>query len=103
MPESVKHKLDDSWKEVFETVKTLDPAKLNIVKATLPAVLEHGEEITKRFYQRLLGNHPELKDLFNQTNQKIGHQQSPGQRCVCGRSKYRELNRHHAGPGTYRV
>ncbi|WCK56802.1 NO-inducible flavohemoprotein [Aneurinibacillus sp. Ricciae_BoGa-3] len=66
--------MDDSWKEVFNTVKTLEPAKLAIVKATLPTVLEHGEEITKRFYQRLLGNHPELKDLFNQTHQKIGHQ-----------------------------
>ncbi|WML50492.1 NO-inducible flavohemoprotein [Neobacillus sp. PS3-34] len=55
-------------------VKKLDPKKLEIVKATLPIVQEHGEAITKRFYQRLFENHPELKNIFNMTHQKTGHQ-----------------------------
>lgn len=43
----------EAWKEVVKTVKTLDPNKLDIIKATLPVVREHGEAITKRFYKRM--------------------------------------------------
>lgn len=62
------------WEDVLKTVKKLDPEKLEIVKATLPVVLEHGEAITKRFYERLFEKHPELKNVFNLTHQKTGHQ-----------------------------
>jgi len=55
---------DKSWQDVVKTVKQLEPQKLDIVKATLPVVAEHGEAITKRFYQRLFENHPELKIYF---------------------------------------
>src|SRR5438105_4034731 len=64
----------DTWKEVLETVKALDPQKLEIIKATLPIVKEHGETITKHFYKRLFKQHPELLNIFNQTHQKTGHQ-----------------------------
>ncbi|KYC97109.1 hypothetical protein B4102_0764 [Heyndrickxia sporothermodurans] len=33
------------WKDILNTVKKLDPKKLEIVKATLPIVQEHGEKI----------------------------------------------------------
>lgn len=56
------------WKDILNTVKKLDPKKLEIVKATLPIVQEHGEKITKRFYKRLFENHPELKNVFNMTH-----------------------------------
>ncbi|MED4403555.1 NO-inducible flavohemoprotein [Metabacillus fastidiosus] len=62
------------WEDILKTVKKLDPEKLEIVKATLPVVLEHGEAITTRFYERLFENHPELKNVFNLTHQKTGHQ-----------------------------
>ena len=62
------------WQDVLNTVKKLDPHKLEIVKSTLPIVLEHGEAITKRFYQRLFEKHPELQNVFNMTHQKTGHQ-----------------------------
>lgn len=63
-----------AWKDVVKTVKKLDPKKLEIIKATLPVVKEHGEEITKRFYKRMFKAHPELLNIFNQTHQITGHQ-----------------------------
>jgi nitric oxide dioxygenase len=40
-------------------------------------VLEvHGTDITKRFYQMLFANHPELLNIFNHANQKQGRQQT---------------------------
>ena len=62
------------WEDVLKTVKQLDPKKLEIVKATLPIVKEHGEAITTRFYKRMFEKHPELKNIFNMTHQKTGHQ-----------------------------
>ncbi|CAN0618541.1 Flavohemoprotein [Burkholderia multivorans] len=44
------------------------------VKATAPVLAEHGATITKHFYQRMFGRHPELKNLFNQTHQATGNQ-----------------------------
>lgn len=63
-----------SWQEVLKSVKALDPNKLEIIKATLPIVREHGEAITKHFYKRLFKQHPELHNIFNQTHQITGHQ-----------------------------
>ncbi|MEH7440685.1 NO-inducible flavohemoprotein [Neobacillus drentensis] len=63
-----------SWQEVLKTVKTLDPQKLEIIKATLPIVKEQGEAITKHFYKRMFKQHPELLNIFNQTHQMTGHQ-----------------------------
>lgn len=36
----------------------------------------HGTDITKRFYQMLFANHPELLNIFNHANQKQGRQQT---------------------------
>ncbi|UJR16415.1 hypothetical protein I4U23_003317 [Adineta vaga] len=46
----------------------------NIVRSTAPILKENGKEITSIFYKHMFGNHPELLDIFNQTNQKIGSQ-----------------------------
>ncbi|TLF79483.1 globin domain-containing protein [Nocardia cyriacigeorgica] len=46
------------------------------IRATLPLVGAHIDEITTVFYRRLFGNHPELiRDLFNRGNQAQGSQQ----------------------------
>jgi len=63
-----------SWHEVVNTVKALNPKKLEIIKATLPVVKDHGEKITTAFYKRMFKNHPELKNIFNMTHQISGHQ-----------------------------
>ncbi|PWF82740.1 hemin transporter [Kocuria rosea] len=47
-----------------------------IVKATLPVVGENIQEIARRFYAHMFGEHPELMDgLFNRGNQADGRQQ----------------------------
>ncbi|KAJ5816559.1 Flavohemoprotein [Penicillium robsamsonii] len=45
-----------------------------VVKATIPALQEHGATITTLFYKRLLEKHPELKNIFNIVHQKTGEQ-----------------------------
>ncbi|WP_077329881.1 NO-inducible flavohemoprotein [Virgibacillus siamensis] len=52
----------------------LDKQTRDIVKATVPILQERGDEITSRFYQLMFENHPELKNIFNQTNQRKGNQ-----------------------------
>ena len=47
---------------------------VHTIKATVPVVRDHGLEVTKAFYQNLLTEVPELKDIFNQSNQADGHQ-----------------------------
>lgn len=44
------------------------------IKATIPVLREHGVALTSYFYNRMLTNHPELKEVFN-----LGHQRSGAQ------------------------
>ena len=48
---------------------------IEIVKSTAPILLTKGEEITKVFYKLLFDKHPELRDVFNKSNQQKGTQQ----------------------------
>ncbi|MGX9975845.1 globin domain-containing protein [Staphylococcus gallinarum] len=45
-----------------------------IIKETVLVLQEKGTEITSFFYKRMFNQHPELKNMFNQTNQKRGLQ-----------------------------
>jgi len=47
---------------------------IGIIKSTVPVLEVHGVAITKRFYQMLFSNHPELLNVFNHVNQKQGKQ-----------------------------
>ena len=54
----------------------LEPQHAEIVRATLPLVGAHIDEITTEFYRRMFTNHPELlRNLFNRGNQAQGAQQ----------------------------
>ena len=53
----------------------LDQRTIEIIKSTVPVLEKLGETITTRFYQLMLGNHPELLNIFNHANQKQGRQQ----------------------------
>ena len=54
----------------------LSDTSLPVVKATLPVVGEHIQEIASRFYTHMFEEHPELLDgLFNRGNQADGRQQ----------------------------
>ncbi|MUV37684.1 Nitric oxide dioxygenase [Lentibacillus sp. JNUCC-1] len=57
-----------------QTTSVLDHETRDIIKTTVPVLQEHGTQITKRFYELMLGNHPELKNIFNMTNQRKGDQ-----------------------------
>ncbi|HDC3465939.1 TPA: nitric oxide dioxygenase [Staphylococcus aureus] len=48
----------------------------DIIKQTVPLLKERGTEITSIFYPKMFKAHPELLNMFNQTNQKRGMQSS---------------------------
>ncbi|MGW9817080.1 globin domain-containing protein [Staphylococcus cohnii] len=50
--------------------------EIKIIKETVPLLKDEGQNITSIFYNRLFEEHPELKNVFNQTNQKKGLQSS---------------------------
>jgi nitric oxide dioxygenase len=50
------------------------PQQKAIVQATVPALQQYGEAITKAFYQTLFEEHPELLNIFNPANQQNGGQ-----------------------------
>ena len=58
----------------MQTETKLDTKTIELVKATVPILEVRGDEITSRFYQLMFENHPELKNIFNQTNQRKGDQ-----------------------------
>ncbi|WP_237569156.1 globin domain-containing protein [Mycolicibacterium lacusdiani] len=54
----------------------LEPHHAEVIRATLPLIGTHIDEITVEFYSRLFGNHPQLlRNLFNRGNQAQGAQQ----------------------------
>ncbi|WP_257265319.1 globin domain-containing protein [Endozoicomonas sp. ONNA2] len=55
---------------------SLSKQTIRIVKATAPVLEEHGETITRHFYQQMLSQNPELLNTFNATNLKTGRQQA---------------------------
>ena len=61
---------------------------INIVKSTVPVLEVHGEAITKRFYEMMFNNHPELLNIFNHANQKQGRQQKALANTVYAAAKY---------------
>lgn len=54
----------------------LNEQTIRVIKSTVPVLEVHGTAITKRFYQMLFSNHPELLNVFNHANQKQGRQQA---------------------------
>ncbi|UDI78663.1 nitric oxide dioxygenase [Staphylococcus taiwanensis] len=52
----------------------LNEQEKGIIKETVPVLQEKGTEITSYFYNRMFQQHPELKNMFNQTNQQKGFQ-----------------------------
>ena len=63
---------------------------LEIVKATVPVLEEHGTAITTVFYKNMFNEHPELLDIFNETNQKLGRQQTALAMTVLAAAKHLE-------------
>ena len=52
----------------------LSQKTIDIVKSTVPALKEHGLEITTTFYKTMFENNPEVKGMFNMDKQESGAQ-----------------------------
>ena len=52
----------------------LSQQTIETVESTIPLLAEHGQKITAHFYEKLFKAHPELKNVFNENNQKDGNQ-----------------------------
>ena len=48
----------------------LSSKTVEIIKSTVPALKEHGLEITTTFYKTMFENHPEVKEMFNMDKQE---------------------------------
>ncbi|MBN8208383.1 NO-inducible flavohemoprotein [Bacillus sp. NTK071] len=66
----------------------LSPKTMATIKSTVPVLEVHGLEITKRFYEMLFTNHPELLNIFNHANQKQGRQQEALANAVYAAAKH---------------
>jgi len=58
-----------------ETKPMLSMKTIDLVKSTIPLLESAGVAITEHFYERLFRLNPELKNIFNMSNQHSGRQQ----------------------------
>ena len=52
----------------------LNQNTIDIIKSTVPALKEHGVEITTTFYKRMFESNPEIKSMFDMGKQESGEQ-----------------------------
>lgn len=62
---------------------TLSNTTIETVKATIPFLQENGAALTQHFYKRMFAGNPEVKEFFNQANQKTGNQQQALGAAIC--------------------
>ncbi len=61
----------------------LSERTISVVKSTAPVLEKHGEELTRHFYERMFRENPEVKPLFNASNQSGGTQQRALAGAIC--------------------
>lgn len=61
----------------------LDPQTIATIKSTIPALLATGPSLTAHFYDRMFAHNPELKNIFNMSNQRNGHQREALFNAIC--------------------
>ncbi len=61
----------------------LDQNTIDIVKSTAPILQQHGETLTRHFYQRMFSHNPEVRPFFNPANQAEGTQQRALAGAIC--------------------
>ncbi|GAD90887.1 flavohemoprotein [Vibrio halioticoli NBRC 102217] len=62
----------------------LEQKTIDTVKATAPLLAETGPKLTAHFYDRMFAHNPELKDVFNMSNQRNGDQREALFNAICG-------------------
>ncbi|WWC60042.1 uncharacterized protein I303_102605 [Kwoniella dejecticola CBS 10117] len=70
------HRCDPNMTEETKIpdVPPLTQKQREIIKSTAPILAEHGVTITTHFYKNMILAHPELRDVFSESSQKLGHQ-----------------------------
>ena len=53
----------------------LSDKNIETIKSTIPLLEEAGPALTEHFYERMFSHNPELKHIFNLSNQNSGRQQ----------------------------
>lgn len=61
----------------------LSQKTIDIVKSTAPVLAEHGETLTRHFYERMFSYNPEVLTFFNSANQTGGTQQRALAGAIC--------------------
>lgn len=61
---------------------------VTIVKQTIPVLQEHGEALTRHFYQRMFQHNPEVKAFFNPAHQAAGTQQRALAGAICAYAQH---------------
>ncbi|MGF1738601.1 NO-inducible flavohemoprotein [Photobacterium satsumensis] len=61
----------------------LSSQTIEIVKATAPVIAQTGPALTAHFYDRMFNHNPELKDIFNMSNQRNGDQREALFNAIC--------------------
>ncbi|MCD1261755.1 NO-inducible flavohemoprotein [Paenibacillus athensensis] len=54
----------------------LNEQTIRLIQSTVPVLEQRGQAITRRFYELLFAEHPELLNVFNHAHQKMGRQQA---------------------------
>lgn len=66
----------------------LTSEQLAVIQQTVPVLQEHGETLTRHFYQRLFRENPEVKDYFNPAHQRSGSQQRALAGAICAYAQH---------------
>lgn len=61
----------------------MNSSQIEIIKQTVPVLQEHGETLTRRFYENMFHNNPEVRDFFNPAHQQAGTQQRALAGAIC--------------------
>ncbi len=61
----------------------LDSQTIATVKSTIPLLAATGPKLTAHFYDRMFTHNPELKDIFNMSNQRNGDQRQALFDAIC--------------------
>jgi nitric oxide dioxygenase len=61
----------------------LDAQTIAVVKSTIPLLAATGPKLTAHFYERMFSHNPELKEIFNMSNQRNGDQREALFNAIC--------------------
>ena len=68
----------------------LSESQLAVIKQTVPILQEHGETLTRHFYQRMFRENPEVLAFFNPAHQHAGTQQRALAGAICAYAQHIE-------------